>query len=149
MRPSSEISVLVVDDQPVYHHIVVALLERDPDITVVGVAGSAQQAMAQLRSNRPAVVVMDQMLPDGHGTDLARRITRGFRHPRVVMLTASADEHTIRAARKAGCSGYVTKDRVVHDLVAAVKGAHHGNTVVPTDDLTVLLRTDPDDARGA
>ncbi len=139
------ISVLLVDDQPVYHDLVVQLLERDPDITVVGVAHTVERALALVRAHRPQVVVMDQQLPDGHATDAARRITRGFRHARVVMLTASADEVTVRAARKAGCSGYVTKDRVVHDILPAVKGAFRGETVVPPDDIAVFLGMDPGD----
>ena len=88
---------------------------------------------------------MDQQLPDGHGTDAARRITRGFRHARVVMLTASADEHTVQAAKKAGCSGYVTKDRVAHDILTAVKGAFRWETKVP-DGVAVFLRFTPRDA---
>ncbi len=139
MSTPSKIRVLVVDDQPVFHELVVGLLERDPDVEVVGVASTVDQALRQVRIHCPDVVVMDQQLPDGHGTDAARRITRTFRHARVVMLTASADEHTVRAARKAGCSAYVTKDRMAHDILAAVKGAFRWETRVP-DGLAVFLR---------
>ncbi len=132
MSTPSEIRVVVVDDQPVFHDLVVGLLERDPDVSVVGVASTVDQALHQVRVHQPDVVVMDQQLPDGHGTDAARRITKGFRHARVVMLTASADEQTVRAAKKPGCSGYVTKDRVAHDILAAVKGAFLWETRVPT-----------------
>jgi DNA-binding NarL/FixJ family response regulator len=145
VRSTSDISVLVVDDQPVYHQIVLGLLDRDPEVTVVGVASTIDQALEKVRAHKPTVVLMDQVLPDGHGTDAARQITKGFRHPRVIMLTASADEATIRAARKAGCSGYVTKDRVVHDLLAAVKGAHRGRREVPTDSLSVYFDVHTDD----
>ncbi|MDQ3895789.1 MAG: response regulator transcription factor [Actinomycetota bacterium] len=142
MSKPSPISVLLVDDQPVYHDLVVHLLERDPDIIVVGVASTADEALAQVRACRPEVVVMDQQLPDGHGTDVAERIAKGFWHARVVMLTASADEHTVQAARRSGCSAYVTKDRVVRDIVAAVKGAYRGETIVPGD-LEVFLGFGP------
>ena len=145
MSTPSEIRVVVVDDQPVFHDLVVGLLERDPDVSVVGVASTVDQALRQVRVHQPDVVVMDQQLPDGHGTDAARRITRGFRHARVVMLTASADEHTVQAARKAGCSGYVTKDRVAHDILTAVKGAFRWETKVP-EGVAVFLRFTPKDA---
>ena len=148
MSTPSEIRVVVVDDQPVFHELVVGLLERDPDVEVVGVASTVDEALHQVRVHRPDVVVMDQQLPDGHGTDAARRITKGFRHARVVMLTASADEHNVRAAKRAGCSGYVTKDRVAHDILAAVKGAYRWETRVP-DGLAVFLRFSPDEAAAA
>jgi DNA-binding NarL/FixJ family response regulator len=139
MAARTEITVLVVDDQPIYHDLVVGLLERDPDIVIVGVASRIDQALALVRAHHPHVVVMDQVLPDGHGTDAARRITRRHRSVRVVMLTATADERTYRAARKAGCSGFVTKDRVVYDILPAVKAASRGETVVPADGLTLFL----------
>ena len=144
MSTPSEIRVVVVDDQPVFHDLVVGLLERDPGVSVVGVASTVDQALRQVRVHQPDVVVMDQQLPDGHGTDAARRITRGFRHARVVMLTASADEHSVQAAKKAGCSGYVTKDRVAHDILTAVKGAFRWETKVP-DGVAVFLRFSPKD----
>lgn len=143
MPARTEISVLVVDDQPIYHDLVVGLLERDPDIVVIGVASSIDQALALVRAHHPDVVVMDQVLPDGHGTDAARRITRRYRRARVVMLTATADERTYQAARKAGCSGFVTKDRVVHDILGAVKAASRGEIVVPADGLTLFLGYGP------
>ncbi len=137
--PAPEIRVVVVDDQPVFHELVVGLLERDPYVEVVGVAKTVEDALRQVATHRPDVVVMDQQLPDGHGTDAARRITRSFRHARVVMLTASADEHSVRAAKKAGCSAYVTKDRLAPDILAAVKGAYRWETRVP-DGLAVFFR---------
>ena len=146
MSTPSEIRVVVVDDQPVFHDLVVGLLERDPDVSVVGVASTVDQALRQVRVHQPDVVVMDQQLPDGHGTDAARRITKGFRHARVVMLTASADEHTVHAAKKAGCSGYVTKDRVAHVILTAVKGAYRWETKVPNG-LAVFLRFSPRETR--
>ena len=148
MSTPSEIRVVVVDDQPVFHELVVGLLERDPDVVVVGVASTVDEALRQVRVHRPDVVVMDQQLPDGHGTDAARRITRSFRHARVVMLTASADEHSVRAAKKAGCSGYVTKDRVARDILTAVKGAYRWETRVP-EGLAVFLRFSPNEAAAA
>ncbi len=143
-----EIRVVVVDDQPVFHQLVVGLLERDPYVEVVGVASTVDEALDQVRLHRPDVVVMDQQLPDGHGTDAARRITRTFRHARIVMLTASADEHTVLAAKKAGCSAYVTKDRLAKDILTAVKGAYRWETRVP-DGLAVFLRFNPNEAAAA
>ncbi len=63
MSPPTPVRVLLVDDQPVYHDLVVRLLERDPDITVVGVAHTIERALALVRTRRPQVVVRTSSCP--------------------------------------------------------------------------------------
>ena len=82
---------------------------------------------------------MDQQLPDGRGTDAARRIRGVLRDVRVVMVTATADDRTLADARKAGCAGYVLKDRLVHDLVGAVRAAYRGESALPARSVDLFL----------
>ncbi len=133
------IRVLVVDDQAIYHDMVKRILDREPDMAVVAVAASMREALDQAETHRPDVILMDQQLPDGRGTDAAGRITALVRTSRVVMVTATTDDRTLEAARAAGCSGYILKDRLVHDLPDAVRAAHHGEMALPERGVDLFL----------
>lgn len=133
------ITVLVVDDQVIYHEMVRRILDRQSDMSVVAVARTVREALDRAESHRPDVVLMDQQLPDGRGTDAAGRITALVRTSRVVMVTATADDRTLEAAREAGCSGYILKDRLIHDLPDAVRAAHRGEMVLPDRGVDLFL----------
>ena len=139
------ITVLVVDDQPIYHEMVRRILAGHPDISVVAVATTVTDAIEQARIHQPDVVLMDQQLPDGRGTEAARRIHGVLRRVRVVMVTATTDDRTLVEARKAGCSGYVLKDRLIHDLAAAVRTAHRGESTLPDRGVDLFLSSLVDD----
>jgi len=141
MGSGTEITVLVVDDQSIYFDMVKRVVDREPDMAVVAVAGTVKEALDRAQTHRPDVVLMDQQLPDGRGTDAAGRITALVRTSRVVMVTATADDRTLAAAKEAGCSGYVLKDRLMHDLPEAVRAAHRGEMALP--DLGVDLFMTP------
>lgn len=148
MSPGARITVLVVDDQPIYHDVVARALRRDPEIEVVGLATSIETGLAEVRRQRPDIVVMDHLLPDGRGTDAAKRIKSEFKHTKVVMVTASGDDKTVRAARKAHCAGYVMKDRIAHDLLGAVQAASRGEQAELDNPLSLFLPVDTDDLEG-
>ncbi len=139
MVTDSGITVLVVDDQPIFHEMVKRVLAQEDDMSVVGVAGTVRQALAQAHEHRPDVVLMDQQLPDGRGTDAAGRINAVVQSARVVMVTASADDQTLAAAREAGCAGYILKDRLLHDLPEAIRAAHRGDVVLPAHGVDLFL----------
>ncbi|HEX7277102.1 MAG TPA: response regulator transcription factor [Acidimicrobiales bacterium] len=139
MGPEPGITVLVVDDQAIYHDMVRRILDREPDMAVVAVAATMREALDRAETHRPDVVLMDQQLPDGRGTDAAGRITALVRTSRVVMVTATANDLTLEAARAAGCSGYVLKDRLVHDLPDAVRAAHRGEMAMPDRGVDLFL----------
>jgi DNA-binding NarL/FixJ family response regulator len=151
MGSGIEITVLVVDDQSIYYEMVRRVVDREPDMSVVAVASSAKEALDQAQTHRPDVVLMDQQLPDGRGTDAAGLITAFVRTSRVVMVTATADDSTLAAAREAGCSGYVLKDRLMHDLPEAIRAAHRGEMELPDLGvelfMTALIADDDDDVR--
>ena len=146
MESGGRITVLVVDDQAIYHDVVARALRGDPAIEVVGLATSVEAAISEVRRQRPDVVVMDHMLPDGRGTDAAKRITHEFKHVRVVMVTAAADDKTVKAAKKAHCSGYVMKDRIAHDLLGVVQAAFRGESSDMRNPLSLFLPVDTDES---
>jgi len=107
-----------------------AMLDREPDMEVVGVAGTVAEAKAMARE-RLDVVLMDYRLPDGTGAEATRAIKARWPAARVVMLTAVNDDETVMESIQAGADGYLTKDRAVEEVVSAVRAANAGETLLP------------------
>jgi DNA-binding NarL/FixJ family response regulator len=124
------IRVLLVDDHQLLTGSLSALLSRESDIEVVGVAASVAEAKA-LSRERLDVVLMDYRLPDGTGAEATRAIKARWPSARVVMLTAVNDDETILESIQAGADGYLTKDRAVEEVVSAVRAANAGETLLP------------------
>ena len=131
MRPDpNPIRVLFVEDHQLLADALSALLGREPDIEVVGVAGTVAQAKTMAR-HRLDVVLMDYRLPDGTGAEATRAIKARWPAARVVMVTALTDDETILESIQAGADGYLTKDRAAEEVVQAVRAAHAGETLLP------------------
>jgi DNA-binding NarL/FixJ family response regulator len=124
------IRVLLVDDHQLLTGALSQTLDREPDICVVGVAGSVEEAKA-LSRDRLDVVLMDYRLPDGTGAEATRAIKARWPSARIVMLTALNDDETILESIQSGADGYMTKDRAVEDVVTAVRAANAGETLLP------------------
>jgi DNA-binding NarL/FixJ family response regulator len=124
------IRVLLVDDHQLLTSALSQTLALEPDIDVVGAAGTVAEAK-DLARDQPDVILMDYRLPDGTGADAARAIKGRWPAARVLMLTALADDETILESIQAGADGYLTKDRAVEDVVSAVRSAHAGETLLP------------------
>lgn len=122
--------VLLVDDHQLLTDSLARLLDNEPDLHVVGIAGSVAEAK-QLARERMDVVLMDYRLPDGTGAEATRAIKARWPTARVVMLTAVQDDETVLESIQAGADGYLTKDRAVEEVVAAVRAAHAGETLLP------------------
>jgi two-component system, NarL family, nitrate/nitrite response regulator NarL len=122
--------VLLVDDHQLLTDSLARLLGGEPDLEVVGIAGSVAEAK-QLARERMDVVLMDYRLPDGTGAEATRAIKARWPTARVVMLTAVQDDETVLESIQAGADGYLTKDRAVEEVVAAVRAARAGETLLP------------------
>lgn len=122
--------MLLVDDHQLLTDSLARLLATEIDIEVVGIAGSVAEAK-QLARQRMDVVLMDYRLPDGTGAEATRAIKARWPSARVVMLTAVQDDETVLESIQAGADGYLTKDRAVEEVVAAVRAARAGETLLP------------------
>jgi DNA-binding NarL/FixJ family response regulator len=125
------ISVLVVDDHAVVRRGLLAFLDSEPDLEVVGDAGGGMQALdllARLDSEgrRPDVVVMDLQMQPVDGIESTRQIRARYDDVEVVALTSFAEEERVHAALEAGASGYLLKDADADEVAAAVRAAHRG-----------------------
>ena len=133
------IRVLFVEDHQLLADALSAMLAREPDMTVVGVAGSVAEAKTMARE-RVDVVLMDYRLPDGTGAEATRAIKARWPLARVVMLTAIKDDETVLESIQAGADGYLTKDRAADDVVQAVRAAYAGETLLPRSVIVEIAR---------
>ena len=117
---SRMVRVLIADDHPLFAEALRVTLSTDPDIHVVGVAGDGQEAVELAQELEPDVTLMDIAMPVMDGFDATRKLRELDPHACVLVLTGSNSRLDIDRARQAGAAGYVTKDRIALDLVAAI-----------------------------
>jgi DNA-binding NarL/FixJ family response regulator len=128
---NESIGVLIVDDHEVVRRGLLAFLDSEPDIEVVGQAGGGAEALELLMSMKseghlPEVVVMDLQMEPIDGIESTRQIRALYEDIEVVALTSFAEEERVHAALEAGASGYLLKDSDADDVAAAVRAAHRG-----------------------
>ncbi|HET7031218.1 MAG TPA: response regulator transcription factor [Candidatus Limnocylindrales bacterium] len=133
------IRVLFVEDHQLLADALAALLGREPDIEVVGIARTVADAKV-LSKERLDVVLMDYHLPDGTGAEATRSIKARWPAARVVMVTALTDDETVLESIQAGADGYLTKDRAAEEVVLAVRAAHAGETLLPRSVIVEIAR---------
>jgi two-component system, NarL family, response regulator DevR len=120
-RDAATIRVFLLDDHEVVRRRVRELLEGEPDITVVGEAGTAASALARISTLRPDVAVLDVRLPDGDGVSVCREIRSAMPQVACLIQTSFGDNDTLFDAIMAGTAGYVLKQIRGTDLVGAVR----------------------------
>ena len=112
--------IMLVDDHPTMRMGLRLLLGQQPQLSLVGEANSAEEALPQIDALRPDVVVVDCQLPQQSGIALVSTL-RARNHPtRLLALSAYDDEHYVRGMIAAGASGYLTKEDAPHNIVSAV-----------------------------
>jgi DNA-binding NarL/FixJ family response regulator len=112
--------VLIADDHRLFAEALQAILASDERIEVVGQASDGSEAVALAQTLGPDVVLMDVSMPVLDGFEATRKIRAGSEDTRVLMLTGSNARADVDRSREAGASGYVTKDRIASELVAAI-----------------------------
>jgi DNA-binding NarL/FixJ family response regulator len=117
------VKVLIADDHRLFAEALRAILSADERIEVVGLAASGDDAVAQAGNLEPDVVLMDISMPGLNGVEATRKILDDRPGARVLMVTGSDAQEDVDAARGAGASGYLTKDRIAADLVHAILDA--------------------------
>lgn len=137
----SKTRVLLVDDHEIVRLGLMTLINDQPEMEVVGEAGSAADAVRAVERLKPQVVLMDIRLPGEGGIEATRQITARFPDSRVVMLTSFADEDLVLRAIRAGAVGYVLKQVGNDELLRAIAAAARGEAVLdPTTTLRLLSR---------
>ena len=120
------IRILLADDHAVVRQGFRMILAAQTDLEIVGEAGNGREAVQLASTLRPDVVVMDVTMPELNGIEATRRMTADNPHIRVVALSMHKDSVYVREILRAGARGYLLKDSVADDLVAAVRAVANG-----------------------
>jgi DNA-binding NarL/FixJ family response regulator len=128
-RSSESLRVLIVDDHDLFRTGLRNLLEEQ-GVLIVGEAATGAEAVKIVREIAPDVVVMDLNMPGMGGVDATRHITSIAPLTRVVMLTISEDDSDVMDAILAGACGYLLKDSSIQDLMAGIRAASRGESLI-------------------
>ncbi|HJS29492.1 MAG TPA: response regulator transcription factor [Anaerolineales bacterium] len=130
MNPNSKISLIVVDDHPLFLQGVVDVLSLEEDIAVVGQAETGDDALALIRAELPQIALLDVNLPGMNGQQITRQLKNEKLPTRVILLTAYDDAEQKIHAMLAGASAYCAKDIQPEKLIEMVRTVNRGKYVI-------------------
>ncbi|MGH3633389.1 hypoxia response regulator transcription factor DosR/DevR [Mycobacterium sp.] len=133
------VKVFLVDDHEVVRRGLIDLLGADPELEVVGEAGSVSEALARIPAAQPDVAVLDVRLPDGNGIELCRDLLSRLPDLRCLMLTSYSSDEAMLDAILAGASGYVVKDIKGMELAQAIKDVGAGHSLLDNRAAAALM----------
>ncbi len=127
------IRLLLVDDHPVVRAGLVAMLESDARLQVVGQAADGHEALAQYGTLQPDVTLLDLQMPGGiDGVETLTALRSRFTHARVIVLTTFGGDEDVYRAIRAGARAYLLKDASREQLIDCICEVHAGSTYLPT-----------------
>jgi len=149
-----KVRVLLADDHQLMRSGIRLMLEREPDMSVVGEASDGREAVALAKSLRPDIVIMDIGMPSLNGIEAAGQMTQENPALAIMIVSMHADETYVLRALKAGARGYLLKDSAEADLIKAVHVVARGKSffspavskVLLDDYVRKLKRSGTDDA---
>lgn len=122
----NRIRILLVDDHGVVRQGLRLILAQHPDFNVVGEASQGRKAVSLAAELEPDVVIMDVAMPDINGVEATRQIRQNSPHTKVLFLTMHKDSAYVREGLRAGAKGYLLKDSIDTELIAAVRAVARG-----------------------
>ncbi|MBG7617528.1 MAG: response regulator transcription factor [Chloroflexi bacterium] len=130
MVDNKKINVLLADDHIVVREGTRELLQREPDMEVVGEASDGEEAVSLVRKLKPDVVVMDIAMPKLNGIEATRQLKQFRPQTAVLVLTAYDNDQYIMALLEAGAAGYLLKNVRGSQLVEAIRAVYAGESVL-------------------
>jgi len=135
----TEIRVVIADDHPMIRQGMRSAIEADPGLKIVAEAGDGETALAQIRSLRPSVALLDMEMPNLSGLEVLQAVQEIKPPVAVVFLTVHKDERFFNAAMDRGAKGYVLKESAVNDIIASIKAAAAGENFISPQLSSYLL----------
>jgi DNA-binding NarL/FixJ family response regulator len=131
MNEQPRIRVFSVDDHPLLREGIAAIINNQPDMTVVAQSANGQDAIQQFKLHQPDVTLMDLRLPDMSGIDVMNGIRAEFPEARIIILTTFEGDVEIKRALEAGARGYMLKSMPPKELVEVIRQVHAGKKRIP------------------
>jgi DNA-binding NarL/FixJ family response regulator len=138
--PPTTIRIVLADDHALVRQGFRRILEDEPDIKVVGEAGTGPETMTVVQSTTPDVLVLDMAMPQMNGLQVTREILTQHPHLRILILSMYSDEQYVRNAIDAGAHGYILKGSHGSDMVRAVRAVAAGQQYVSPELSGALIR---------
>jgi DNA-binding NarL/FixJ family response regulator len=145
----NRIRILTVDDHPLILEGIASVLQRQPDMELVGEASDGFQAIEAFAKFRPDVSLIDLQMPGMNGVDTIIAILEKWPGARCVVLTTYAGDVQATRALKAGAKGYLLKSMLRKDLVDTIRTVHSGKSRIPAEIATELASHLSSDALSA
>lgn len=139
-RESKIIRLVLIDDHPVVREGICALLSLEPDMAIAGDAGNVEAGIEMVRRFEPDLVICDLTMPGCTGGIAVRKLCRECPNTRVLVLTAHDSLECIRESFNAGAVGYVRKDALRADLMAAIRRAAGGAQAICRGVVDIVVR---------
>jgi DNA-binding NarL/FixJ family response regulator len=133
MSDQVRIRVLTVDDHPLLREGITAIINSQPDMSLVAQACTGSEGVQKFREHRPDVTLMDLRLPDMSGIDSLIAIRTEFSEARIVMLTTFDGDVEIQRSLEAGARGFVLKSMPPKELVEVIRQVHLGKKRIPAE----------------
>jgi two-component system, NarL family, response regulator len=140
------IRILSVDDHLLLREGIAAVLEDQPDMTLVTQAANGREGIEMFRQHRPDVTLMDLRMPDMSGIQAITAIRAEFPAARIIVLTTYAGDVQAVEALKAGASGYLLKNMLRKELLETIRAVHSGKRHVPAEIAMGIAEHAVDDA---
>ena len=146
MSPTDSIRILCIDDHPLLHEGISAVIRNHPDMSMVAEAFSGREGAQKFREFRPDVALLDLRLPDMSGIDTLIAIRTEFPDAKVIILTTFEGDVDIQRALEAGARAYVLKSTPPRELVDIIRKVHAGKKPISTAIAAQLAEHYADDA---
>ncbi|QLE57592.1 response regulator transcription factor [Nostoc sp. TCL26-01] len=131
MTQKNPIHILIVDDHPVVRQGLAAMIDREPDMAVVGQVCNGYEAVVAFRQHQPDVTLMDLRMPEMDGVAAITAICGEFANSRIIVLTTYDGDEDIYRGLKAGAKGYLLKDAEPDELLTAIRLVNAGKKYIP------------------
>jgi DNA-binding NarL/FixJ family response regulator len=132
MSQSAVIRVLIVDDHAIVLEGIAAIINEEPDMTVIGRAKDGIEAIELFRQEQPDVTLMDLRMPNMGGVEAITAICAEFNTARIIVLTTYDGDEDIYRGLRAGAKGYLLKDSKLSELRTAIRTIHGGQQYIPS-----------------